>query len=73
MKAVFSTSIGLTGHLVIGHRKVETAEHSGSSERVKCFIEYGQPELIELRYKIQAPVVDAHSLFAVFLTDHDDL
>ena len=59
-------------HLVIGHRQVETAEHSGSSERVKCFIESGQRERIELRDRIKALIVDAHSPAAVFLPDHDD-
>ena len=29
-------------HLVINHRQVETAEHSGFCKRVKCFIESGQ-------------------------------
>ena len=59
-------------HLVIGHRRVETAEHGGSSTRVKCFIETGQRKRIELNDNIQAPVVDAHSPAAIFLPDHYD-
>ena len=59
-------------HLVIGHRQVESAEHSGSSERVKSFIESGQREQIELCDRIQAPIVDTHLPAAVFLPDNDD-
>ena len=52
-------------HLMIGHRQVETAEHSGFSTRVKCLIESGERKRIELRDRIQAPIIDAHSPAAI--------
>ena len=59
-------------YLIIGHRQVETAEHSGSSERVQCLIKSGEQKTIEFRDRIQSPEVYSHSPAAIIPPDHND-